>query len=163
MSFDARSLERLRELGRQLPQKLEDPHPASGNGPETSRQANRQNRPGQNRPDQSSQAPKRHRVETEQDPEALFRELMSVSEDGTVPEHLMARLKQLEAQRKPAAEKPMHDPISRSNLPAPPRRGSTGSGKTTRPQRPNVAPGSEEESLYVAFGQLLLEDDEDDA
>ena len=92
MSFDARSLERLRELGRQLPQKLEDPHPASGNGPETSRQANRQNRPGQNRPDQSSQAPKRHRVETEQDPEALFRELMSVSEDGTVPEHLMARL-----------------------------------------------------------------------
>ena len=36
-----------------------------------------------------------------------------------------------------------------------------GQGKTTRPTRPNVAAGSEEESLYVAFGQLLLEDDED--
>ena len=163
MSFDQRSLERLRELGRQLPQKLDDPNPSSGNDPESSRLANRQNRPGQNRSGQTAQGPKLHRVETEQDPEALFRELMSVSEDGTVPEHLMARLKQLEAQRKPTVEKPMHEPISSSNLPAPPRRGSTGSGKTTRPQRPNVAPGSEEESLYVAFGQLLLEDDEDDA
>ena len=147
MSFDPRSLERLRELGRQLPQKLPDPAESSTNSPHTSPKASL----------------KRHRVETEQDPDALFRELMTVSEDGTVPEHLMARLKQLEAQRKPAVEKPIHEPISSSNLPAPPRRGSTGSGKTTRPQRPNVAPGSEEESLYVAFGQLLLEDDEDDA
>jgi hypothetical protein len=36
-----------------------------------------------------------------------------------------------------------------------------GQGKTTRPSRPKVEAGSEEESLYVAFGQLLLEDDED--
>lgn len=37
----------------------------------------------------------------------------------------------------------------------------SGKGKNTRPKPSNAAPGSEEESLYVAFGQLLLEDDED--
>ena len=42
------------------------------------------------------------------------------------------------------------------------RQVQSGKGKTTRPQRPKVSPGSEEESLYVAFGQLLLEDDEDE-
>ena len=142
MSFDPRSLERLRELGRQLPQKLPDP---AGN-------ANATTTP--------KTGPKRHRVETEQDPDALFRELMTVSEDGTVPEHLMARLKQLEARRQPPATNPLETPISSSQLPPPPSGGS-GKGKTTRPRRPSVTPGSEEESLYVAFGQLLLEDDED--
>jgi hypothetical protein len=142
MSFDPRSLERLRELGRQLPQKLPDP---AGN-------ANATTTP--------KTGPKRHRVETEQDPDALFRELMTVSEDGTVPEHLMARLKQLEARRQPPATNPLETPIRSSELPPPPS-GSSGKGKTTRPRRPSVTPGSEEESLYVAFGQLLLEDDED--
>ena len=142
MSFDPRSLERLRELGRQLPQKLPDP---AGN-------ANTTTTP--------KTGPKRHRVETEQDPDALFRELMTVSEDGTVPEHLMARLKQLEARRQPPATNPLESPIRSSELPPPPS-GSSGKGKTTRPRRPSVTPGSEEESLYVAFGQLLLEDDEE--
>ena len=144
MSFDPRSLERLRELGRQLPQQLPDPAGSPTNTPETNPQS----------------GPKRHRVETEQDPDALFRELMTVSEDGTVPEHLMARLKQLEAKRQPRASNPLESPISSSELPPPPS-GSSGKGKTTRPRRPSVPPGSEEESLYVAFGQLLLEDDED--
>ena len=140
MSFDPRSLERLRELGRQLPQKLPDP---AGNADATTT---------------PKTGPKRHRVETEQDPEALFRELMTVSEDGTVPEHLMARLKQLEARRQPPQTNPLESPIRSSELPPPPS-GSSGKGKTTRPRRPSVTPGSEEESLYVAFGQLLLEDD----
>ena len=139
MSFDPRSLERLRELGRQLPEKLPDPAGPPTISPRT--------------------GPKRHRVETEQDPDALFRELMTVSEDGTVPEHLMARLKQLEARRQPSATNPLETPIRSSELPPP--SGSSGKGKTTRPRRPSVTPGSEEESLYVTFGQLLLEDDED--
>ena len=66
MSFDSHSLDRLRELGRQLPQRLPDPEPQ-----------------GVVKPSQ-----RRHKVETEQDPEVLFRELMKVSEDGSVPEHL---------------------------------------------------------------------------
>ena len=144
MSFDPRSLERLRELGRQLPQKLPDPSGSSTDTQKSSPQS----------------GPKRHRVETEQNPDALFRELMTVSEDGTVPEHLMARLKQLEARRQPRASNPLESPIRSSELP-PPHSGSSGKGKTTRPRRPSVPPGSEEESLYVTFGQLLLEDDED--
>ena len=104
----------------------------------------------------------RHRVETENNPEELFGELMKASQDGTVPDHLLARLKQLEGQRKPTGQA---SPSATSNgAPelAAPTRSQPGPGKNTAPKRPNVDPGSEEESLYVAFGQLLLEDEGDD-
>ena len=110
MSFDPRSLERLREIGRQLPKPLPDPE-----GPVTpkARQV-------------------KHKVETEQNPEQLFRELMQVSEDGTVPEHLMARLKMLEGQRSSSAT-----PVAGAldvDSPLPPLPVSqAGKGKTTRP------------------------------
>ena len=140
MSFDPRSLERLRELGRQLPERLPEPNPPAAA--------------------KASQA--RHRVETEKDPEELFRELMKASQDGTVPEHLMARLKQLEAQRKPSGQSSSLN--SSNEVPGldAPTRSQAGPGKNTKPKRPKVDPGSEEESLYVAFGQLLLEDEGDD-
>ena len=101
MSFDPRSLERLRELGRQLPARLPEP-------------------------EKPVAAPKasqvRHRVETEKNPEELFRELMKASQDGTVPEHLMDRLKQLEAQRKPSAPpSPFNTNNDSSDLAAPVR------------------------------------------
>ncbi|NKB74681.1 hypothetical protein [Synechococcus sp. ROS8604] len=143
MSFDPRSLERLKELGRSLPEPIAPPQ---------------QNK---DRPVKATE--KRHRIETEDNPERLFQELMKASSDGTVPEHLMARLKEAErhvatqnkAKAKAQAQAlPSSQPLSRQPL-----RG--GQGKTTRPSRPKVAAGSEEESLYVAFGQLLLEDDED--
>mgnify|MGYP003336186772 CR=1 FL=1 len=153
MSFDSRSLERLKQLGRELPQPLAKPEaPRAAEAP-----ASR----------------KRHRVETEEDPQALFHELMKVSADGTVPEHLMARLKQ--AEQKAEEERKQRTPLpgptntnasvrpsssGSTPLPAPPSRRS-GKGKNTQPRRLNVAPGSEEESMYVAFGQLFLEDDED--
>ena len=82
MSFDARSLERLQQLGRTLPQPLPKPAAAAAPPPATA---------------------KRHRVETETDPQALFRELMQVSPDGTVPPHLMDRLRQAEAEAERAA------------------------------------------------------------
>ena len=136
MSFDSRSLDRLRELGRSLPKRLPEPEPAVT---PKARQV-------------------RHKVETEQDPDLLFQELMQVSPDGTVPEHLMARLKELEQRRTPAPTNKTTGAAARDLPPLP--RNHAGSGKTTRPQPPNVPSGSEEESLYVAFGQLLLEDDE---
>ena len=102
----------------------------------------------------------RHKVETEDNPEELFRELMKVSEDGTVPEHLMARLKQLEAKRSPQPSTEGSRSGLAQELPPLPK-ASSGKGKNTRPKPAKVTPGSEEESLYVAFGQLLLEDDED--
>ena len=141
MSFDPRSLARLKELGRSLPEPIAPPQ-------------------------QPTDCPlkateKRHRIETEDNPERLFQELMKASSDGTVPEHLMARLK--DAERHIATQNKMKANAqtlpSSQTLSRQPLRG--GQGKTTRPTRPNVAPRSAEESLYVAFGQLLLEDDED--
>ena len=142
MSFDPRSLERLRELGRQLPKPVAEPA----------------------KPITPKARQVRHKVETEENPEALFRELMQVSDDGTVPEHLLARLKQLEAARAPRQPLTAQDPAGAGSTEGLPPLPSTqaGKGKTTRPKRPQVSPGSEEESLYVAFSQLLLEDDGDD-
>ena len=141
MSFDPRSLERLKELGRSLPKPIAPPQQTT------------------NRPLKATE--KRHRIETEDNPERLFQELMKASSDGTVPDHLMARLKDAErhlAAQNKAKAKTQIAPSSQT-LSRQPLRG--GQGKTTRPSRPNVVAGSEEESLYVAFGQLLLEDDED--
>ena len=146
MSFDPRSLERLKQLGRQLPEAI--PAPAT----ETKRAA-KDSRP-------------RHKVETEQDPKALFHELMQVSQDGTVPEHLMARLRDAE-------ERVDSERRQKLNIPSPSALDSlvsqtsfssrsTGKGKNTRPQRRDVAPGSEEDSMYVAFGQMFLEEHDDE-
>lgn len=155
MSFDPRSMERLRQLGRQLPEPLAKP--------ETKAES------------RAKATQKRHRVETEENPQALFHELMTVSADGTVPEHLMARLKQAEQKaeeerrrqttnRTPAGGSVTAPTASTgaAPLPSPPGR-QLGKGKNTQPRRIKVAPGSEEESMYVAFGQLFLEDDEDEA
>ncbi len=122
MSFDPRSLERLRELGRQLPQPLPKPAPSAERA----------------KPTQA-----RHKLETETDPEALFRELMQASPDGTVPPHLMARLRELE------------DNQSLSRMP-----GATGSAKASPMSKRTASRNSEEDLLYTAFQQLLLEDDE---
>jgi hypothetical protein len=141
MSFDPRSLERLKELGRSLPEPIAPPQENT------------------DRPVKATE--KRHRIETEDNPERLFQELMKASSDGTVPEHLIARLKVAERHvatknkaKANAQTLPSSQTLSRQPL-------HGGQGKTTRPSRPRVAAGSEEESRYVAFGQLLLEDDED--
>lgn len=155
MSFDPRSLERLRELGRNLPQPL--PKPEAPPPPKASEQ--------------------RHKVETETNPEALFRELMQASPDGTVPPHLMARLRELEDSRSPRRRPTAAGSVSnvnaasagielgREDAPAPPpppankRKTTRNGGRTTNP-RPGRARTSEEDTLYTAFQQLLLEDDD---
>lgn len=117
MSFDPRSLERLQQLGRQLPKPLEPPSPQPQAKPQ-----------------------RQHRVETEEDPEELFRQLMQVSPDGTVPEHLMARLRQLEAQRKRTPQQPSSN---------------ASHGSKGRSSGPNP-----DDSLYSEFEQMLLEEDD---
>lgn len=75
--MDPTSLERLAALKRQLPQKLPLPD----------------HNPAQRQP------MSRHPLETTQDPEQLFAELMNASPDGHVPDHLLKRLRSLEQQR----------------------------------------------------------------
>ena len=146
MSFDPRSLERLRQLGRQLPEPIPAPEAETQRSAKTSRP--------------------RHRVETEQDPKALFHELMRVSQDGTVPEHLMARLRDAEervdSERRQKLNAPSPSTLDSASTQTAFSNRSTGKGKNTRPQRRDVAPGSEEDSMYVAFGQMFLEEHDDE-
>lgn len=125
MSFDPRSLERLRQLGRSLPQPLPLPDPPR--------------RPGK-------AEPARHRVETEQDPEQLFRELMQASADGSVPPHLLDRLRQLESQGQQPAS-------------AAPEAGSTSNRRGGKGRRAAATSGGDGD-LYTTFQQLLLEEDD---
>ena len=157
MSFDARSRERLEALGRTLPQKLPPPPKPASPPPAGSK---------------ADTAP-RHRVETEENPEDLFRALMQASADGSVPPHHLERLRELEAaqpgRRSGAAAALNSIPGARppsavaerggpSPLPsAPPRRPA--------PKRPTSAPprraSGPERDLYDAFDDLLhLEHDD---
>jgi hypothetical protein len=148
MSFDAQSRERLEALGRRLPQKLPPPLPAPA-------------APGSSPPEPAS-AP-RHRLETEENPEALFRALMQASSDGSVPPHLLDRLRELE--RRPSAGAlsgfpapgSVRDAGSAAGSPptgtaAPARRSGPPRGKERSPRRP-LDPAQVE--LYAAFDDLL--------
>ena len=142
MSFDARSRERLEALGRQLPSKLPAPPPPTPTAGEAA--------PG------SRAVDRRHPVETEQDPEKLFRGLMDVSADGSVPPHLLERLRQLEA---PAAKGPTGGDLASASQPP----ASTGRRRTQAPRsggNSRPSPGDPDLDLYTAFKQLLLEDDD---
>jgi len=148
MSFDARSLERLQELGRTLPQPLPNPTPLAKSEPKASE--------------------RRHRVEIEDDPQALFRELMQVSPDGTVPPHLMARLKEAESRQKPLQQQPRPgdqpggNPAQQQSgqLRGPSSRPGKG-GQPTKLGKPDPRTAIEHGELYTAFQQLLLEDEVD--
>ena len=79
MPFDNHSFERLKELGRKLPEEISNPQTQdSKKFKETKNQ-------------------KLHPVEIETNPEKLFRELMEISPDGNVPPHLLERLKKIES------------------------------------------------------------------
>ena len=141
MSFDARSLERLQQLGRSLPQPLPKPEPSAAPPPARAQ---------------------RHRVETETDPQALFRELMQVSPDGTVPPHLMDRLRQAEADAAAAQRRQSREtPPAQNRSPQPGPRSGVGGRTTPRGNGQRRAPASSEElELYSAFQDLLhLESD----
>jgi hypothetical protein len=150
MSFDARSRERLEALGRQLPQKLPPPAPAA---PTTPRQPVPHGR---------------HPLELERNPEQLFRELMQASADGTVPPHLLDRLRQLESSHKPtdlagASNSPAGTPARSTTAPAAatgPRQHKTSRRRSGQaPSGPRRVEGADAE-LYTSFQQLLLEDEE---
>jgi len=143
MSFDARSRERLEALGRQLPQRL--PPPVTGLA---------------SPPSEPAQGPRRHRVETEQDPQQLFRELMDVSPDGHVPPHLMDRLRQIEHSRKqPTQGVSAAGAVAGAPTQSEPRPARSPVRSSDRSQRLQRSGSAESSALYTAFQQLLLEDE----
>ena len=76
MTFNSRSLARLRQLSHQLPE--------NSLQPEIPKPISKKDSHGS------------HKVETEQDPQKLFHSLMDISPDGNVPHHLVSRLKETE-------------------------------------------------------------------
>ncbi|MEX1323557.1 MAG: hypothetical protein AB1Z21_05100 [Synechococcaceae cyanobacterium] len=148
MSFDARSLERLRQLGRTLPQRLPAPEPPAT--PAATPGADGLKGDG-----------RRHRLETETDPEALFHELVRASSDGSAPPHLLERLRDLEARR---ARPESQQQASAGEQPGFRGHQAAGSapGKDRRRERGRPDPQlvRDHADLYTAFQQLLLEDDE---
>lgn len=130
MGFDARSRQRLEELGRRLPAPLPLPEQAP-------------------QPQSGSKAAGRHAIETETDPERLFQAFMQASADGTVPPHLLDRLRQAEQQRssRAAAAQSQKDSSSGMNK----RRNPGVQSQRAQAQDPQ----------YVAFEQMLLEDEHD--
>lgn len=115
MAFDPRSRERLEALGRRLPQPLPAPPAASPAPPR-----------------------RQHAIETENDPAQLFRELMRASPDGTVPDHLLQRLRELER----------------------PRLRRDGHGSSGRAMEAGGA-APEADDPYRMFQELLLEEQEE--
>lgn len=136
MSFDARSKERLEALGRTLPQKL--PLPGSTPPPSGGKPA---------------EAP-RHSLEKEEDPAELFRVLMQTSPDGTVPPHLLERLRELESSKATPGIGQRSDTAGPQGARTKPQ-----TGRSNQPRRAKRV-GKEEQDLYSAFAQLLLDDDD---
>ena len=126
MSFDSHSLERLRKLGRQLPNSLPKPNSSSKSNLEKQR--------------------KLHPIENEQNPQKLFQELIKASPDGKIPSHLLERLKKAEQLNLQEANinKLNSEHINKSNS-----------------QKAFKSVGQQDD-LYIAFKQLLLEEDDDD-
>jgi len=165
MSFDARSLERLQQLGRSLPQPLPKPSPEPGAG--TTKAAGANERSQRDQP-----SGLRHRVETEEDPQALFRELMQVSPDGQVPPHWMERLKELEHRQQENRLQERQQALARQQTQGPqngPQSSKANPQRLAKPPsqkglgQPNPRIAAEHGELYTAFQQLLLEDDSDGA
>ena len=121
MTFDSHSLERLKELGRKLPKEISKSQPIKS---EESKK---------------TKTKKLHPVEFETNPEQLFRELIEISPDGNVPQHLLERLKNIESNNLQSPSKT--DPVLNKNS-----------------QEFSI---NESLKLYTQFKQFLLEDEID--
>ena len=138
MSFDSHNLERLRELGRQLPKKLPLPNEASS---------------------ESHPKTRLHPLETENDPQALFHELMKASPDGTVPSHLITRLKKAEFQLSQPNKKGSNEPSDASKHTSYPLKKNK--EIITSSQQASLKKLDKEKLLYTDFEKLLLEDEDE--
>ena len=128
MTLDHNSLERLRELRRNLPQPL----PSSSNSKKNKK------------PDS-----KLHPIETEENPQQLFKELINASSNGEIPTHLISRLKEVES----LDSKKKASPNSNNNI----KYSDEGSPSQLTNSSSKIA--NQTNDLYISFKQLLLEED----
>ena len=130
MVFDSRSLDRLKQLRREMPKDTQG---------ELNRNPN-------NKPITKSTL---HKVETTNDPSDLFHSIMDISPDGNVPSHMVSRLKDLETNDFSSTQHNLTD--KSSNI----KQAKTNS----RSYRTKVEANTEQDDLYISFNSLLLEED----
>ena len=87
-----------------------------------------------------------HPIETEENPQELFKQLMKASPNGEVPAHLVKRLKELENRQQKEAIDSLSNCINEINL--------------NTLENSNVNRTVAEPDLYTTFKMLLLEEDE---
>ncbi len=122
MSFNSDNIRKLTELRRKLPEQ-------------------------QNPNTQITKATKhKHIVETEVNPEKLFKELIKVSKDGNIPPHLLERLKELELNH----QKNSLNLETKSN---------ESLDKTNHELKHELHNKEGDNQAYVDFQRLLLEED----
>ncbi len=85
----------------------------------------------------------RHRIEVETDPSILFHELINASTDGNIPPHLITRLKEAEINNLSSKSPTLNNPKK------------PGQNNLKRSASPST-----EETLYMAFADLLLEEED---
>ena len=91
-----------------------------------------------------------HPIETEQNPKRLFQELIKASPDGKIPPHLLERLKKAESLE---IKKSIPNDIDLN---------SEYIKQSNSNSQNAVKPIEKEDNLYIAFKQLLLEEENDD-
>ncbi len=112
MSFDSNSLKRLQELRPKLPKNID-----------------LQNNSSKSKQRENSNL---HIIETEENPQKLFKELIKASTNGEIPTHLINRLKALEAKE------------------------SEKGTKVKNKLRKHI----DENELYISFRQLLFDEEQ---
>ena len=87
-----------------------------------------------------------HPIETEENPQELFKQLMKASPNGEVPAHLIKRLKELETKQQKESTDSLSNCINEINL--------------NTPENSNVNRNVPDPDLYTTFKMLLIEEDE---
>ena len=128
MTFDPHSLDRLRELKGKLPTELSK---------------NKSLKPYKN---------KEHNfLESEEDPETLFRELINKSPEGDIPSHWLKRLKEIEVESMPNPGIQNSKDLDQKKSPK------------RQPFKSHIQISSNQlhSNEYTSFHRLLLEEDDE--
>ncbi|WP_320664535.1 hypothetical protein [Prochlorococcus sp. MIT 1223] len=124
MSFNSDDLKKLKELVKKLPNELDKPLSKSECNLPESRQ---------------------YKFETDDDPDNIFHSIIDASTDGSIPSHLIDRIKEAECKQSNSREA--------SDI-------SINQRKQSNHYRYKES-ASEEDSLYFKFKNLLLDEEED--
>ena len=131
MSFRSKDLNRLSQLGRQLPKEL----------PKSTSSSKK-----------NSEHDEKQKISEKKTPEDLFKELIESSQDGGIHPELLSKLKEIE---RTSISKEYEEVHNGPNKLIPNNR-----NKKSMPKNTLIGKSEEERNLYTSFERLLLEEDD---